>query len=161
MRIGVVSDTHSKPLPGQMLEDFRTVDLIIHAGDFCEVADYEVLSKIKEVRGVQGNMDCPAIRKIFPRRQVFSCGGVHIGLYHGEGPPKTLMEKVQGEFKNDNVDVVIFGHSHQSLNEKNGDVLYFNPGSPNDKVFAPYCSYGILDISEKGIIGKIIKVKDG
>ena len=59
------------------------------------------------------------------------------------------------------IDVVMFGHSHEPLNEKNGGVLYFNPGSPNDKVFAPYCSYGILDISEKGIIGKIIKVKDG
>ena len=160
MRIGVVSDTHSKELPGQMLKDFAAVDFIIHAGDFCDEEDYQALAKIKEVKGVYGNMDTPAIHKLFPRRQILKCGAFSVGLFHGEGPPRTILEKVKEEFQKDKVDIVIFGHSHQPLNEKQGDVLYFNPGSPNDKVFAPYCSYGIIEVADKNFSARHIKVKD-
>lgn len=159
MKIGIVSDTHSKELPAQMLKDFKSVDFIIHAGDFCDTEDVEALTKLKEVKAVQGNMDTPAIRKRFPRKQIIKCGEVHIGLYHGEGPPGPLLERVKEEFQKDKVDLVIFGHSHNPLNEKIGNVLYFNPGSPNDTMFAPYCSYGIVEINGKKITAKHIKVK--
>ena len=49
MKIGVVADTHSLALPKQMLDDFKNVDLIIHAGDFCSMKVIEKLKKIKEV----------------------------------------------------------------------------------------------------------------
>ncbi|MCC6758735.1 MAG: metallophosphoesterase family protein [Candidatus Omnitrophica bacterium] len=160
MKIGVVADTHSKDLPKQMLSDLKSVDLIIHAGDFCEVRDYEAVAKIKEVKAVYGNMDNSEIRKLFPRKQVFKLGAFSVGLFHGEGPPKTILEKVKEEFQKDKVDIVIFGHSHQPLNQKEGDVLYFNPGSPNDTVFAPYCSYGIIEIDDKKFSAKHIKIKD-
>ncbi|MFA5060459.1 MAG: metallophosphoesterase family protein [Candidatus Omnitrophota bacterium] len=159
MKIGIISDTHSKPIPKQPLEDFKKVDFIIHAGDFCSVDVIEQLKSIKELKGVYGNMDGADIRKIFPRSQIIKCGKFSIGLFHGEGAPAGLLDVVKEEFKNKKVDVVIFGHSHRSMNERIGDVLYFNPGSPNDHVFAPCCSYGILDIDEE-ITGKIIKIKD-
>ena len=160
MKIGVVSDTHSLPLPAQMLADFKSVDLIIHAGDFCELADVEKLRKIKELKGVAGNMDGTDIRKLFPRSQVLKLGNFSVGILHGEGAAQTILEKVKLEFKDKKVDAVIFGHSHQPLNQIIDGVLYFNPGSPNDIVRAPYCSYGILDVTEKGIKGSIVKVKD-
>lgn len=159
MKIGVVSDTHSHELPAQMLKDFQDVDLIIHAGDFCETQDYEALARIKDVKGVQGNMDNAEIRKRFPRRQIIKCEGIQIGLYHGEGPPGPLLSRVKAEFQKDKVDIVIFGHSHQPLNEKDGNVLYFNPGSPNDTMFAPYRSYGIIEVAGKDFSAKLIKVK--
>ena len=160
MRIGVVSDTHSIPLPKQMLLDFKLVDLIIHAGDFCDTADYEALAKIKDVKGVYGNMDHAAIHKVFPRRQIFKVGDFSIGLFHGEGPPKTILEKVKAEFHGEKLDIVIFGHSHQPFNQKEGQTLYFNPGSPNDKIFAPYCSYGIIDLDQQGFSANHIKIED-
>lgn len=160
MRIGVVSDTHSRKLPEAMLKDFKSVDLIIHAGDFCEPADYQSLARIKDLKGVYGNMDDAGIRKVFPRRQILKLGVFNVGLFHGEGPPKTLLDIVKNEFQNDQVDIVIFGHSHQPFNEKIGGVLYFNPGSPNDKVFAPYCSYGIIEIRDKDFTAKLVKLKD-
>ena len=159
MKIGVVSDTHSKSLPKQMMDDFKKVDFIIHAGDFCGWEDYEALAKIKEVKAVYGNMDTLEIRQRFPRKQIINYQNYQIGLFHGEGPPPTLLEKVKEEFRDDRVDVIIFGHSHQPFNEKIGKILFFNPGSPNDEIFAPYCSYGILEIFERGIEGKLIKVK--
>lgn len=160
MKIGVVSDTHSQALPKQMLNDFKTVDFIIHAGDFCEKDDYEQLARIKEVKGVYGNMDGAAICKKFPRKQLITCGKVRIGVFHGEGAREAVLGRVQEEFKKEKVNAVVFGHSHHPLNERIKGVLYFNPGSPNDKVFAPYRSYGILEIDGEQIAGTIIKVKD-
>ena len=157
MKIGVVSDTHSLKLPKQMLDDFKNVDLIIHAGDFCSLEVIEKFKKIKKVLGVWGNMDGSDVREIFPRKTIIKQGKFAIGLFHGEGPPQTLLKIVEAEFKDAKVDVIIFGHSHQPMNESRGGVLYFNPGSPNDLVFAPYQSYGILEIND-AITGTIIKV---
>lgn len=160
LRIGVVADTHSHKLPETMLKDFKSVDLIIHAGDFCDILDYEAFAKIKEVKGVWGNMDSGAIRKILPQRQIFKLGAFTVGLFHGEGPAKTILEKVKAQFVKDKVDIVFFCHSHQPWNQKEGNVLYLNPGSPNDTVFAPYFSYGIIEITDKDFSARHIKIKE-
>ena len=159
MKIGIVSDTHSLALPAQMLEDFWNVDLIVHAGDFCCWADLEKFKKIKEVRAVYGNMDEMKIRRFFPRKQILKLGSAAVGLFHGEGSRGMILETVKAEFAKDKVDCIIFGHSHQPLNETLERILFFNPGSPNDTISAPYCSYGMLEIIDKKIVGKIVKVK--
>ena len=159
MLIGVVSDTHSRPLPKQLIKEFQGADFIIHAGDFCDAADYEAVKKIKDLKAVYGNMDSPELRKRLPRKLVIPCGKFSIGVYHGEGPAYTVLDKVRNEFLKDKVDAVIFGHSHQALNQQINGILYFNPGSPND-VCATCCTYGILEVSAKEIQGKIIKVSD-
>ena len=159
MKIGVVADTHSKDLPKQMIEDFKKVEFIVHAGDFCSLDVLERFKTIKEVKGVQGNMDEHAIKKLLPRRQIFKAGAFTIGIFHGEGSPNQVLDRVKEEFKDEKVDVVIFGHSHRALNEEQNGVLYFNPGSPNDTIFAPYKSYGILDLSGPKAQGKIIKLE--
>ena len=158
MKIGVVSDTHSHLIPKQLLDDFKTVDLIIHAGDFCSVADLKIFKKIAKVRAVYGNMDGLELRQILPERDIFQVEGVAVGLRHGHGTPGKVLEFMKEEFKKNKVDVVIFGHSHYPVNETINGVLYFNPGSPNDSVRAPYCSYGILNIKDGTVSGKIIKV---
>lgn len=159
MRIGVVSDTHSRELPKQMLEDFKAVDLIVHAGDFCSVDVLDQFKKLKkEIRAVYGNMDDGQVRGLLHRVEVFPCERYAIGLFHGSGPPRGLLDVVKKEFGDRKVDVVIFGHSHHPMNEVINGVLYFNPGSPNDEIFAPYCSYGIIELSDQ-IEGKIIKVR--
>jgi putative phosphoesterase len=160
MKIGVVSDTHSQKIPQQVLDDFEGVDLIIHAGDFCTVADLKIFSRIKEVRAVFGNMDGLELRQMFPERDIFEAEGLQIGLFHGHGSSEKVLDFVKAEFKKDNVDIVVFGHSHQPLNKTIDNVLYFNPGSPTDTVRAPYTSYGILDINGGKVSAKIIKVKN-
>jgi len=159
MKIGVIADTHSLEIPREVREAFKGVDLIIHAGDFCSLEDVEVLKKIKELKAVHGNMDDPEVRMKFPPRQVIDCEGVKIGLTHGRGSSFQVLDFVRKEFENDKLDAVIFGHSHEPLNETIGGVLYFNPGSPNDKVHAPYNSYGILEIKDGKIKAKIARLK--
>ena len=158
MKIAVVSDTHSLELPAKLLKELKRVDLIIHAGDFCSLKDLNQFEKIKDVRAIYGNMDDTQVRKLLPKRLVFEIEGVRIGLYHGYGPPQKIVDEVAAEFKNDEVRLIIFGHSHQPLNEKRGNVIFFNPGSPNDKVYAPYCSYGLLEINQGQMKTSIIKL---
>lgn len=160
MRIGIVADTHSLEVPRQILEDFKRTDLIIHAGDFCTKQDWEVFSRIKDVKAVYGNMDGEDLRRILPRRQIFKAEDATIGLFHGEGPAEGLLDLLRKEFKNDKLDAVIFGHSHQPFNRNIDGVLYFNPGSPTDLVFAPFRSYGIWEIKGGKISAEIVKLKE-
>ena len=158
MNIGIVSDTHSNPIPKEVLTAFKKVDFIIHAGDFCDEETLAIFKKIKVVKGVWGNMDPSKLRKIFPAKQLVRCGKFTIGVYHGEGPGSKVLDRVRQEFKKAKVNAVVFGHSHEAFNGTIDGVLYFNPGSPNDTISASYCSYGILEVTDEGIKGKIIKL---
>jgi putative phosphoesterase len=159
MRIGVVSDTHSLEIPRQLLDDFRNTDLIIHVGDICRAGDLEILKGLARVEAVWGNMDGEDLRRLLPRRKIIHLEGVAVGLTHGHGARRDILDMVRDEFKKDKVDAVVFGHSHQPHNEVIEGVLFFNPGSPNDSVSAPYRSYGILEITSGKISGTIVKIK--
>ncbi|OGX15191.1 MAG: hypothetical protein A2166_00170 [Omnitrophica WOR_2 bacterium RBG_13_41_10] len=161
MRIGVISDTHIpdrvNTIPAVILEDFKNTDMIIHAGDLVHLIVLDELGRIcKNVKAVWGNMDPYEVRKNLPEKEIIPVGKFRIGLMHGYGHPNQLISLLSSEFKNDNVDMIIFGHSHQSLNETREGIIFFNPGSATDKIFAPYNSYGIIEINDK-IEAKIIK----
>ena len=83
-------------------------------------------------------------------------GKFRIGLIHGYGASANLIDTVKGEFKG--VDAIIFGHSHAPVNMVKDGVLFFNPGSPTDKVFAQTNSYGIIEVDDKKIEGKIVEI---
>lgn len=162
MRIIVISDTHiperAKGLPEKLLEAFKQADMIIHAGDF---ADLSILEEIKTccktVKAVAGNMDHDEVKECLPEKEIIEVGKFRIGVMHGWGAPANLLQLLVESFKNDRVDLVIFGHSHKAFNEKKGDILYFNPGSPTDQIFSPFNSYGIIEINDK-IEARIIKI---
>ncbi|MFH1753309.1 MAG: metallophosphoesterase family protein [Candidatus Omnitrophota bacterium] len=159
MRIGVVSDTHmprtALELPKKMLEDFKNVDLILHAGDLTSPDVLSVLKRIAPTKAVCGNMDDQELQYNLPTKEIITAGKFRIGLMHGFGPPFGLLERVSKEFSG--VDVVVFGHSHSPVNVVKKGVLYFNPGSPTDTIFTRQNGYGILEINDK-IKGEIIKL---
>jgi len=162
IRIGVISDTHltgrGDELPAEVLEAFKAVDMIIHAGDILE---FSLLEKLKgvcsNVKAVWGNMDPEETREKLPQKEIIKVGNYKIGIAHGYGHPAGLAATLEKIFKNDGVDVIIFGHSHAPFNEKKGKILFFNPGSLTDKVFAPFNSYGILEVNDN-VEGRIIKI---
>jgi putative phosphoesterase len=102
-------------------------------------------------------MDPEAIKNILPEKEIFNIGKFKFGLAHGIGAPANLIDLLSETFKDDKVDVVIFGHSHSPCNENKNGILFFNPGSPTDKVFAPYNSVGIIEINDK-IEARIVKL---
>jgi putative phosphoesterase len=132
--------------------------MIIHAGDLTEERVLEELKAVcSNVRAVRGNMDPEQLLKRLPEKEIIPAGKYRIGLTHGWGAPAGLIELARSIFKNERLDIIVFGHSHSPLNEKRGDTLFFNPGSPTDKVFAPYNSYGIIEINDK-IEARIVRL---
>jgi putative phosphoesterase len=162
MRIAVISDTHVPQRPGTLdlalIAELKKADMVIHAGD---IAEASFLEKIKafcpRVIAVAGNMDSDELKRQLPEKQIIKAGSFRIGLMHGWGAPGMLIELLAGVFKSDKVDMIVFGHSHSPVNETRDGVLFFNPGSPTDTVFAPYRSYGIIEVNDT-IDARIIKL---
>jgi putative phosphoesterase len=158
MKIGVVSDTHlSEPHPEfrRMIEShFKDVEKIFHAGDFVDMSVVEYLSSLKDLIAVCGNMDSSEIRKAFPRKRVIEIGKFRIGLVHGGGPPFGMESRVSDEF--DEVDAIVYGHTHMPAHHQFKNIYFFNPGSPT-RSFVHGPTLGILHIGEK-IEGEIVKI---
>lgn len=159
MRILVLSDTHSNTLPKAVLSELKNVDRVFHVGDFTDIEILNYLKKKKDVYAVYGNMDGMDLRGVLPRYLVVKCEDVHIGLFHGEGAPGQLLERVHDVFKGEKLSAIVFGHSHIPMNKMVDDVLMFNPGSPTDMIRSPFLSYGILEVHGSIIKGKIVKMK--
>jgi len=162
VRIVVISDTHllegSVKLPDKLLEDIKNSDMLIHAGDFIELKVFEGLKAIaKDIKAVWGNMDCEDLKKKLPEKEVFKAGKYKVGVMHGSGASGDMVQGLSAVFKNDDLDLVVFGHSHSAFNKKRGAILFFNPGSPTDRVFSKYNSYGIIEIADK-IKARIVRL---
>jgi putative phosphoesterase len=151
MRIGVISDTHASTLDGlpkPILTALAEVDLIVHAGDFTERAVLEGLKTLGEVKAVQGNMDSAEIKGLLPKQDLFIAQGKRVGLVHGSGGPWGIADRIREMFPD--VDLIIYGHSHEATNRVIQGSLLFNPGRARD-------SFGLLTIDEE-IKGEIVKI---
>ena len=126
MKVGVISDTHGF-LDSRVFTLFDGVDAILHAGDFEEEDHIIELGALAPVYAVAGNCDHPHYDR-YPRQRLVELGGKRILLCHiydnlGNLPPgilKALRERPP--------DVLVFGHTHEAMNEVLDGVLYFNPG---------------------------------
>jgi len=159
MKIAVISDTHCLPLPKKLLDVLSQVDLIIHAGDICDSDTLKMLTKLNDVRAVQGNMCDEKLKKKLPLKDVIVADGIQIGVTHGHlGTSRDPMINAKEQFKGQPMDIIIFGHSHHALNSNLEGTLFFNPGSPNDVIKARFFSYGLIDIHQGKIKAEIIKI---
>lgn len=168
MKIGVISDTHissgkmhPKKLASRFINKvkgsaeelcekvrpyFNDVDLIIHAGDF---VSYDVISALEELaplEGVAGNMDPPEVASRLPIKTVVDAAGKKFGVVHGHGPATGLERKLRREFED--VDCIIFGHTHHPFSGPVDGILMFNPGSPTDHRWAPSLSIGVIYVED-------------
>lgn len=161
MRVGVISDTHipatASKLPDILIEKLQGVDLIIHAGDLTELKVLDELKRIAPTEAVVGNMDSFKARRILPEKRILELENFRIGIIHGLGHPKNILAYVTGRFEAERLDVIIYGHSHKPSIDTIDNRICFNPGSPTDKVFAPYSSFGILEIG-KELTPKIVRL---
>lgn len=159
MKIGVISDTHLSR-GNELLEEiieryFKEANLILHAGDLTSLEVLDVF-KEKEVVAVSGNMDSREVKRRLPEKEVVEAGGFKIGLVHGWGSPNGLERKAAAGFQN--VDCVVFGHSHRAFSQIIDHVLLFNPGAFSSGHFSGRDrSIGLLHIGEE-IKGEIIKI---
>jgi putative phosphoesterase len=159
IRVGVISDTHLRR-PTRRLEEvvekhFIDVNLIFHAGDIRTQAVLHAF-KGKELFAVCGNNDDEDIRRRLPQKELIVLNSFRIGLTHGWGPPFRLRKRVAGAFEN--IDCLVYGHSHWAVNKRMGNVLYFNPGAFTGGVTTFWRpSIGLLTVDQE-ITGKIIRI---
>ena len=158
MKIGVISDTHLKCCDDRLrrIVDtyFKDVELVIHAGDLISLEVLDAFAE-KEVKAVSGNMDNEEARRALPDRLLVEVEGLKVGLIHGWGQPFGLEDKLRKKF--DEIDCLVFGHTHRPCNKVKDGVLYFNPGSATDRLFTKLNTVGILEIGD-GVKGKIVEV---
>ncbi len=151
MRLVAIADTHipdrCKEIPAAVLKEIKKADMIVHAGDFTSVEYFNYLRSIKPLKACRGNLDAPDLQSLLKEKEVFTIQNFRIGIMHGFGNAENVLLNIRRSF-DDTFDLVIFGHTHNGFNEKIGKTIFFNPGSPTDKIFATCNSYGIIDINE-------------
>jgi len=158
-KIGVLSDTHlTAPDDGIRAlarTHFAETDLILHAGDLVDLSVLDAFAG-REVRAVCGNMDGPRVRQVLPEQLVLDISGFRIAVIHGWGSPDELEQRIAQKLND--VDCIVYGHSHYPANRIINGVLFFNPGSATDRRFAKSRSVGLLEIAS-GITGTIMDLE--
>jgi len=137
--IGVISDTHipsrAPSLPAPVIEAFREVDLIIHAGDLVSKRTIKDLEGLAPLLAVAGNHDVKRFSHELPTGKIIALKNYLIGVTHGGKSPSDYpiaAENAQKFFKDKLLNIIIFGHTHQPLIQYDGRTLLLNPGSPTD-----------------------------
>lgn len=147
--IGVISDTHGL-LREEIKELFKDCTLILHAGDVGKESILEELRKIKATVAVRGNVDYWA--NMLKEREYVTVENKRILVLHNIADLKT-------DPAENNIDVVIYGHSHKAIIKSENGVLYFNPGSAGPQRFRLPITAGLLRIENGNIAAAIIPLK--
>lgn len=152
LTVGVVSDTHGLVRP-EALRALSGSEVILHAGDVGGPHVLEALAQIAPVFAVRGNVDGGWAR-LLPERRLLELGGARVLLLHDRalaGSRPFAQPAPGGRRAPSGERVVVFGHSHQPLAEREGGVLWFNPGSAGPRRFSLPVSVGRLVI-EDGVV---------
>ena len=129
-------------------------DIILHAGDIVSFEIVDFLRR-KEFHGVHGNMDPSDIKDVLPEKMVVKIGPYNLGLIHGYRHSYGQEDQIRSEFND--VDIIIYGHSHRAVNHVKEGVLFFNPGTATGFSSRDSNSIGVLELG-KTIRGKIIEL---
>lgn len=159
MKVGIISDTHLGKHPDKIEGLIKTylndVDAIIHAGDYKGSKVVNILKRYKNFVGVYGNVDDNSVRELLNEKEIITLSGYRIGIFHGHGEKKTTIERAYDKFKDDKVDIIVFGHSHQPVIMTKQKILIINPGSPTSKRKDRWYSYVILELGKHNICAEL------
>jgi putative phosphoesterase len=141
----LLADTHvpkrARDLPPEAWEAVDAADLVIHAGDWVDVATLDALeARARRLVGVHGNNDGPDLRARLPEVARLVVDGVRIAVVHETGPAARREERMSAAFPD--VDVLVFGHSHIPWDTVGpGGLRLLNPGSPTDRRRQPVATF--------------------
>jgi putative phosphoesterase len=141
----LLADTHvpkrARDLPPEAWAAVDAADLVIHAGDWVDVATLDALeARARRLVGVVGNNDGPALRARLPEVARLEIDGVRLAVVHETGGAAGRETRMQAAFPD--VDVLVFGHSHipWDTTAPNG-LRLLNPGSPTDRRRQPVATF--------------------
>jgi len=132
IRIGLISDTHNYFDP-KLVEFFKDVDEIWHAGDIGSMGLIEQLQQIQpNIKAVYGNIDGGVLRQEYKEHLIWDVEGFKIWMTHIGGYPGNYSPAVRSMLPSVQPDIFICGHSHilkVMRDEKLNNMIVFNPGA--------------------------------
>ncbi|ROR74419.1 metallophosphoesterase family protein [Bogoriella caseilytica] len=152
-RLVLLADTHlpqrAKALPEAVWSAVEDVDLVVHAGDWVDLATLDELEeRSQRLLAVYGNNDHGELRERLPEVAREEIDGVRIGVVHETGDAKRREMRCDERYPD--LDVLIFGHSHIPWDTTTPNGLrLLNPGSPTDRRRQPHCTY-MTAVAEAG-----------
>ncbi|MBR6035257.1 MAG: metallophosphoesterase family protein [Paludibacteraceae bacterium] len=137
-RIGILSDTHGL-LDKRVLEHFKDVDEIWHAGDIGSEDVLRRLREFKPTRAVFGNMDSGDVRYSLSEFYRFRVEEVNVLMTHIGGYPGHYNPWLIPMFRKETPDLFVCGHSH--ILKVQYDPLFkfltLNPGAAGKQGWQP------------------------
>ncbi len=125
-----VSDTHGTDghrLRGRTLKAVRQAEAVIHTGDFHTESVLDAfLDENRALHAVWGNNDETEVRERLPREITVKYGDVTIAAVHGTRKTPTELSLFGREQE---ADLVVFGHSHRPEFVLEDELALLNPGS--------------------------------
>jgi uncharacterized protein len=151
MRLVLTADTHvpkrARDLPEQLWRAVDEADVVVHAGDWVDVALLDRLEqRSARLIGVYGNNDGPALQARLPEIAQVELDGVRLAVVHETGAAAGREARCVRRFPD--VDVLVFGHSHIPWDTTAGGLRLLNPGSPTDRRRQPYATFMTATISD-------------
>lgn len=143
-----MADTHLTAatldrMPSEVWTMAHEADVVLHAGDVLDPAVLDALRAHAPVHAVQGNNDEGWLQ--LPGVLVLDLDGVAVAMVHDSGPTLGRHRRMARTFPA--AEVVVFGHSHAPLVEREGDgPLLVNPGSPTHRRRQPVHTVAWLDL---------------
>jgi putative phosphoesterase len=133
----LLSDTHlpkrAKDLPPGLWADVDAADLVVHAGDWVDMATLDaVQARSRRFEGVRGNNDGPEFDDRLPLVDRFGVEHLRFTLVHETGASTGRERRMDAEYPD--TDVLVFGHSHIPWDTvAPSGMRLLNPGSPTDR----------------------------
>jgi putative phosphoesterase len=141
----LTSDTHvpqrSRDLPHSLWSAIEAADLVVHAGDWVDVALLDQIERrARRLLAVHGNNDHGPLRERLPEVARAEVEGLRMAVVHETGDKSGREARCMARFPD--ADVLVFGHSHipWDTTAPNG-LRLLNPGSPTDRRRQPHGTF--------------------
>ena len=157
----LLADTHlpkrARELSPDVWAAVERADLVIHAGDWVDVALLDELeARANRVIGVWGNNDGDDLRSRLPEIARVVVDGIRIAVVHETGPAAGREARCDADYPHD--DVLVFGHSHIPWDTVTPNGLrLLNPGSPTDRRRQPVATMMTV-VADAGRLGALTVV---
>lgn len=152
MKIIVISDNHGMLRnPKAILKKHRDADIVAHCGDSQETVG-ELMEEFPDFRyvAVRGNCDFDCS---LPDYEIFTAEGVRFFVTHGHKyNVKFGLSRLMYAAEENEINVVLFGHTHNPMNEYIDGVYYVNPGA----VSGYRGSYAVIEVKEGQVLSNIV-----
>lgn len=149
MKVLIVSDTHKKNENYFRVVEKLKPDMVIHCGD-AEGSEYALTQAADcPVEIVLGNND---FFSDLPRERMLDIGSYKVWVVHGHNYYVSMgNERLKREAAARGADIVMYGHTHKPVVDRDKSVTAVNPGSlsyPRQDGHRP--SYIIMELDGKG-----------